>query len=430
MNLNRPGLIHPFLATSFAELDRAGVRWCLLRGEGELDRTGGDVDLLVAEDDVATADALLDQLNYVRLAAWGRGSHRFYLTYDAQHDAWIKLDIVSRLSFGPHSMMETGAAEACLARRKSVDGISLLADRDRFWAILLHCLLDREDIPERHATSLRVLSRSITPDGPLANWFATHAPHPWNPARALSAARDADWQSLVDMGRQMRSARPSRPGLSLVRRAGRASARRMTKLRTLILEPGLTMALLGPDGAGKSTLARELARTFYFPVRSVYMGLYGAGTAVGRPPNGALEHVGRIMGHLGRQWTGYVRGLYHRSRGRLVVYDRFGYDALLRQPRSTWIGSRARRWLLSHAVPAPDLVLLLDAPPELLRSRKAEHDLASLDIQRRSYLDLASRMGNITTVRGDQSQDAVRRDATELIWQRYVDRRRRRATKR
>lgn len=412
---------HPVLAAAFSALDRASVAWALLRGEAELDQAGEDVDLLVASADRDAAARALTELGYLRLASWGRGSHRFFVTYDETHDTWVKIDMVTTLDFGPHGSIRTDTADACLARRRSVDGVELLHDEDRFWALLLHCILDRGDVPERHATPLLTLAASATAEGPLALWFTAHQPEGSGTARVLASARDGDWGSLVAFGRRMQADHRWRSKRSLVLRGSRAAARRMTKLRTLALEPGLTMALLGPDGAGKSTLAEGLARTFIFPVRSVYMGLYGAGSA-DRPPRGMIGRVRRL-------WTGYARALFHQSRGRLVVYDRFGYDALLTQPRATRLRSRVRRWLLSHAIPAPDVVVLLDASSPMLRARKQEQDLATLEAQRRAYLDLASRLGNVQVVPADRSADVVRRAVTAMIFQRYLEKRRGRSAR-
>lgn len=223
------------------------------------------------------------------------------------------------------------------------------------------------------------------------------------------------------MGRSLTSAQRLRSPTVNARRLRRGALRRLTKLRTAALEPGLSIALLGPDGAGKSTLASELGQSFYFPVRSVYMGLYGAGPS-GRVPRGSF-------GRISRQWAGYARATFHRRRGRLVVYDRYSYDALLHGPRRPTVRARLRRWLLGHAVPPPDVILLLDAPPEVLLRRKDEHDLATLNSQRKAYLALAQRL-DAPVVRADRKADDVRREVTALVWRRYVARRQGRAGRR
>ena len=256
--------------------------------------------------------------------------------------------------------------------------------------------------------------------GPLAAWFEAHAPPGWDGARVLSLAREGAWRPLAQLGNELRTAIGSGGGAGALR-IGRSALRRLTKVRTAMLQPGLSVALLGPDGVGKSTMASELARTFFFPVRSVYMGLYGAGPG-GRAPRG-------LAGRVVRQWMGYARATYHRRRGRLVVYDRFGYDVLLRSPRRAGLRSRARRWVLVHAIPSPDVAMLLDAPAEVLADRKDEHELDELRSLRHAYLALAQRI-DLPVVRADRAPDEVRRELTALIWQRYVDRSLRRAARR
>lgn len=416
------GMVHPPVAKVFAALDRAGVAWALLRDDDAVLPSAPDVDLLLHEADVPGADAALTSLNFARLPGWGRANHRFYLTYAAEHDAWVKLDIVTALSFGPNGEIRTGCAEACLVRRVRGDGVSVLDDDDRFWALFLHCALDRSDVPDRHARRLSEMSATADGTGPLASWFARHAPDGWTTDRAIRAARTGEWESISELRRRMRADRRwSSPASVLLRVRGEV-LRRMTKLRKLTVQRGITVALLGPDGVGKSTLSKALGRTFYFPVRSVYMGLYGAGPS-GRPPSG-------MLGRVGRQWSGYLRAMFHRSRGRLVVFDRFSYDASLRRPSDARLRARARSWLLSRSIPAPDLVVVLDAPPELLRARKDEDDLRTLGAQRAAYLELAARLKGVEIVRTDRSIEEVRRDVTARIWNRYVERWHRRAAER
>src|SRR5215210_4713129 len=110
-----PAAIHPTAAAVFEALEQAGVRWCLLRGEGRLEAPPHDVDLLVAPADLARMANAVRPLGFIPVPTWGRGSHRFFVAYLPSFDDWFVLDVVTELAYGPGYAMRTGAAEGCLA---------------------------------------------------------------------------------------------------------------------------------------------------------------------------------------------------------------------------------------------------------------------------------------------------------------------------
>jgi thymidylate kinase len=180
---------------------------------------------------------------------------------------------------------------------------------------------------------------------------------------------------------------------------------------------GLSVALLAPDGAGKSTLARALASYPSLPVWTAYLGLYPRSER-----RFAVPGVGFCV-RVVRQWTHYLLARWHQARGMIVVFDRYPYDARLRPRRSGGRHDRLRRWLLGHVLPPPDLAIVLDAPAEVLRGRKDEQDIEELRRQRHEYLSLAGRLPCRTiVVDAGRSESDVRREVTDLIWQECVAR--------
>ena len=83
---------------------------------------------------------------------------------------------------------------------------------------------------------------------------------------------------------------------------------------------------------------------------------------------------------------------------------------------------RLRQWLLERACPAPDLVLLLDAPGETLFARKKEHSPARLEEQRQGFLALRDRLPNLVVLDASRDPDDVRRQALAAIWKRQAAR--------
>jgi thymidylate kinase len=158
---------------------------------------------------------------------------------------------------------------------------------------------------------------------------------------------------------------------------------------------GIVVALVGTDGSGKTTVADELderLRRIGWLTGSAYFGM-GRGNlpgvnlarrllGVAKPVTDRPLPVERTTDHrhlrrlaawfyVGEYVWRYLRFVVPQKRGRrIVIVDRWVYD--LRE--SPWPGSWAAtvvRWL----VPEPDVLVLPDAPIELIHGRKPERSL-------------------------------------------------------
>lgn len=407
--------VRPLLDEVFAALDRGGIRWCLLRGGEGSDPQAGDVDLLVARNDADRLTGVIGPLGFARLPAWGYGSHRFHLAYDAATDRWLKLDVVTELAFGPWFALPSQAAGHCLARRRRRGNAVVLDDADAFWCLLLHRLLDKGSVGVTAAPLTRLARARGCADSPLAHEVRRNSTGFCTPSLLLDAARREAWTELEARGQALRAAwRRRRRVASLGRRVRGRLARSGGRL--LRGRRGMTVALVGPDGAGKSSSAAALERSFPLDVRTVYM------SPAMTPRRGPSPRGASLALRIGAQLSRWCRAQALRLRGRLVLFDRYAYDALLPARWPLGLRGRLRRWLLGHTCPAPQLIVVLDAPGELLHARTGEHDPAVLEAERRAYLRLAGDRARAIVVDATREPDRVHRDITAAIWAAYQSR--------
>ncbi len=408
--------LHPELASVFDHFQLAGLCWCVMRLPPDPGKSGGDIDLLVDPRDVPQLRSILRPRGFVELCGWRGGWH--FLRYHEPSDRWLWLHFVTEFSFGPGGMVRPDCAMACLARRESNGELAAtLADEDAFWTLLLHCLLDKRAIAPRHRTRLVELAARVNAAGPLAEALASVCPPGYDPERIRLCVAAGDWETLeafaprlLNSGRGARAERLISRGRDTLRRSIAAATGRGR---------GLGVALLGPDGAGKSTLMTGIQESFIFPVRPIYMGLTG----------GLLSHVDRlrlpvlvIPGRLLVLWGRYLMARYHQARGRLVVFDRYTYDAAVPTPEPlNWLRRTYRR-IDRHACPPPDLVLLLDAPGTVMYQRKGEYSPEMLEDWRQHFLALQACVPQLQILDATRPSDIVRRDAIERIWCRYAAR--------
>jgi len=416
-------MVRPLLTRVFASIDRAGIVYCVLRDADRLDdlERGGEIDVLVLPGHLPLISRILTEHGFVRLPAWGYAPHHFFVYYDIALDCWMKLDVITEIQAGRRlRVFRTPLGTDCLAYRRRVEELYVPSPEDELVALVLHCVLDKGEFTpgrRRRAADLvgrveraRYLAEQIARYWPGLSW-------PW----MSSAMARGDCDAVLATRPMVMDAlarRYSRIPIAALMKA--RAVRKVGRYIRLVRPYAPGIALLAPDGAGKSTIAGELRAHLFCPVESVYMGLYpgrAASTRRLRLPGGSALRL------LALQWARYLRARAHRAHGRAVVFDRYTYDALLPSTNvSTSRLTRTRRWILARACPAPDLVVILDAPGELLFARKPEHTARRLEQQRQAYLHLHSVLPSSVVIDATRRPEQVRRAVTALIWNQFQKR--------
>jgi thymidylate kinase len=222
-----------------------------------------------------------------------------------------------------------------------------------------------------------------------------------------------------------------------------------------------TVALIGPDGAGKTTIARQLEHSLPLPAKYLYMGVsldssnrmlpttrvvHALKRAMGAAPDRAgpadpaavrsrhttggkrafseLKSVVRLLYRLSEEWFRQCLAWYYQLRGHVVLFDRhffldyYAYD-IAHQDHAWPLARRMHGVVLQRLYPKPDLVIYLDAPAEVLFARKGEGSIALLDRRRQDYLQLREVVQTFSVVDASQSREAVVHEVRELIMSFY-----------
>lgn len=408
---------HPRIQAVFSDLDRRGVTWCVLRDADELDTSRIDVSVLILDRDRGWVGRILTSHGYLASPGAPQAYARTFVTFSEPDGVWIRLRFVTRLDGRSLGALPATLAPALLERRRSLGGVAAPAPEDDFWALWLHCLLDDEGVfAAHHVEALERLAPAVTGEGPVAAVVEALLSDGWDLDRIRSAVLQGSWEVFDPFAYELR--RTIERQTSAPARVASFGSRWSQPFMRLSPtgSPGITVALLAPDGAGKSTAVERLSRAFPLPVRTVYMGLYGRDQP---PPPALVPGMGTLIRML-RQWRGYLVGRRHRRGGDIVLFDRYCYDARLPGRGGTLL-RRMRTWMLGHACPPPDLTVVLDASGEVLHRRKPEHRLEELEQRRQGYLFLAARYGWVV-VDASRDVDQVNRELTGLIWRAYRER--------
>lgn len=188
------------------------------------------------------------------------------------------------------------------------------------------------------------------------------------------------------------------------------------------------VALLGCDGSGKSAVISQVTKQFRAAGIPVVCGhwrpvpLSGKSTESlaaddphGKPPHGPLKSVFKLLWLWLNWWVGWWRELRKASRDGLVLFDRFHGDLLIDPRRYRYGGAIWIATLACRLMPQPDLILFLDAAPEVLLARKKEVSREALERSRERYLQFGKSRHQFLTIDVTRPLEDVVKDVMSRI---------------
>lgn len=391
-----------------AALESHGMPYVILSGyQGYPDRIDSDIDFMVSEADFRRLPALFNKVGIVpgarlvQLLQHETSACYYVLAQQTSYRvAYLHPD--SAASYRRKGRLWLRSDSVLATRRKAPAGFWIPAATVEFEYYFVK-RVDKALVESRHLDQLAAL-KAEDPAG-CRGVLARLVPEPILDALGNAiAARDVEWFAQNRHALRCALARNDSTE-SFGERLASRGREWLRRLRRILRPTGLVIAVLGPDGSGKTTviehLERELAPAFRRVIRyhlRPHFGTASSGTTVTDP------HAQKARGHLASAakvglfildyWVGWLRWVYPaKVRSGLVVFDRYYHDMLVdparyRLPRGSFLPRG-----LAPLVPRPDIWLVLHAPPELLVARKGEITLEAARVLSQGYERLALQLG-------------------------------------
>jgi len=441
-NLQPPSCPSQLVVAVFAEWRRQGVKFVILRNYAKVtQQVDGDIDLVVSPQDLPRAERIM--VDSAHAMGWHLHNRAEFMPvslffYHRETQRQIQFDLFTDLRwrgfcyFSARKILASAVDQGSFwVPHPALEAVNSLMTRQIYHGYI------KADYKPTIAAGFRNHPAEV--QAALTGMFGTQIAR-----ELLTAVAAEDWSKAEAQTWAMRR--------QLVWRA--ITRRPIGTLRTLCadlrrfagrlrLPLGVTVVLLGPDGSGKSTIAKALqaaldasfktdkSRLIHWKPIVFFRSKRRDGPPTTDPHRRSPRGQIGSLAALGFHWLEYFLGGFFvvlpvRFRNGLVLFDRYYYDFEV-DPR------RFRLHLPWHwplrmfrLLPRPDLVFLLDVSPETMLARKQEVPMAELQRQRDAFRSLVAKLPNGRIIPAELPLQAVVGEITLRILEHLKNRQARR----
>ena len=383
-----------FLEDFFLTLSDGSIKYCVLRNYETLPETlnGSDLDILVALEDVEKFNTNLDKLllkyNGKILVKYGKTTPRICILIHFKNQFYgIQLDVHEGVL--PYKTSNMFSVDLMLKRSKIYNDILVADDNDANIVAFLKEVLHNKTCKEKYfLLAQESWKKNDCYKKELLDIYSKSFIDELNDV-LLNSYEKSNIQKLAQKGQKLLTA-----GLSTKVKILKSYSDRLYRFKNT---PGVTIAMLGTDGAGKTTIIDKILKPLNEAVHNaVYyehmrpnlipniaqlFGKEKQTEAISNPhaskPSGLLGSTLRLFYYSFDYIIGFWLKIYPVmvKKSSIWIFDRYYYDYMI-DPKRARIS--LPRWVINGMnffIPKPDLILCFGAEPSIIYQRKPEHTL-------------------------------------------------------
>lgn len=404
---------------NLTKLSKAGLNYVLIR-RPKISDPDGDIDILVNDIDKATQ--LLFKLNY---KCFSRGEYNSkFLIFDFSANKWIHLDVQSRIKFKGFCT-PSNFTDILLSTKQEENDVFFLDSTHEIIITILHAGINKPFIDSEYIS--RIQGTDI--EGLFEYADVYHfLPIPFT-ALLKKVQESVAINQYDDLSRYLKNSFDKYNQSSksfLIRLLGR--------LKSLVFFKA-GVAILGPDGSGKSTLINSLSKLQWPSVRKQYMGP-SSRNDMNKWLFFSLNYISNLRDKYSKRnlvgviirilWVvlcyldfleRFYRHTWFYGSGGIVFFDRFSFDMYFRKP------TILNDFIFIKLFPRPKHVILCVGDSKIIYERKREE--ASIEAVEKTIMNYRKKLNKynidvfeVDTTRLNQEEvlDSVIRHLIKNNW--------------